>query len=501
MSEGGTYQRILRSSALMGGAQAINYLVGLVRVKLVALLLGPAGVGVVGLYSSAMAMVGSVTDLGLQRSAVRSIAHANGCQDPAAMMRTVRMLRRLCWATGFLGWLAAAALAVPLSRMMFQNSAHASALAMLGACLLLNAINGGQMALLRGLSRIGDIARIQVTAALVNTVSTIALYAWLREHGIVPVLLVNAAVSLAISWWFVRQIDVPQGRMRWHEALAEAKPMVTLGLALMTSLVLANLLEFYTRSLISKGYGLGAAGIYQAAWSLSGLFAGFVLSAMGTDFYPRLTAVIQDRAAAAREIDQQTEIGLLLALPGLLATLAVSKWIVWALYSAKFAPAADILVWMVLGVFGRVISWPMSYVQLALNTSKWYVATEAGFIAFQGALVALLVPRIGVLGAAYAFFCCYALYFIGMAWVSHRLIGYRHAPGVRKLMLIAAGLIAASFGINRLLMDGPALAVGVLIALVGGMFCLHGLLARLGPEHRLAKMVGRVPVLPRLLGR
>lgn len=500
MSEASTYRRILRSSALMGGSQATNQVLGLIRIKLVAILLGPAGVGIVGLYTSAMAMLASVTDLGLQRSAVRSIAHANGSEDPAAMMRSVRMLRRLCWATGIFGWLVAAALALPLSRMMFQNSDHALALAVLGASLLLNAINGGQVALLRGLSRIGDIARIQVTAGFVNTVSTLVLYAWLRERGIVPVLLMNAAVSLAISAWFVRRIEVPEGRMSWQEALAEARPMLTLGLALMTSLVLANLLEFVTRSLISTQYGLDAAGIYQAAWSMSGMFAGFVLTAMGTDFYPRLTAVIEDRAAAAREIDQQTEIGLLLALPGLLVTLALAKWIVWALYSAKFAPAADLLIWMVLGVFGRVLSWPMSYVQLALNSGKWYVATEAAFIVIQGSLVLLLVPRIGALGAAYAFFACYVLYIFGMSWVSRRLIGYRHSASALRLMWIATVLVAAGFGASRWLAEVPALIVGVLIAMAGSLFCLRGLIGRLGRTHKLSRLAARVPGLFRLMG-
>ena len=113
----------------------------------------------------------------------------------------------------------------------------------------------------------------------------------------------------------------------WPEAVAEAKPIVSLGIALMISTVLSMVLECYTLSLVSRTYGLDAVGIYQAAWSLSGLFAGFVLTAMGTDFYPRLSAVIDDRVAAIREINEQTEIGVLLALPGLLGTLALAKWL------------------------------------------------------------------------------------------------------------------------------------------------------------------------------
>lgn len=497
MSGKNSYHQILRSSAVMGGSQAINYLVGLLRVKVVAVLLGPAGVGVIGLYTSAGNLIGAVTGLGLQRSSVRAIAGAHG--DRVAVARATRMLRRLCWATGLLGWVASVALAIPLSRMMFQSTAHAWALALLGATLLLGAINGGQLALLRGLRRIDDIARVQIVGALLNTIVTVALYAWLRERGIVPVMLATALVSLAISWWFVRRVEVPVAPMTWSEAVAEAKPMVSLGVAMMASTVLSMLLEFYTRSLVSRIYGVDAVGIYQAAWSLSGMFAGFVLTAMGTDFYPRLTAVIHDRGAAIREINEQTEIGILLALPGLLVTLALAKWMVWALYSAKFAPASEVLVWMSLGVFGRVVSWPLGYVQLALNAGRWYIATESFFIALQAALVAWMVPRFGVLGAAYAFFGCYLSYFFGMSWVTRSLIGFRHSSASLRLIVVATLLMALTMAAGRLLPELPAAIIGSLCALGGGLWCLRGLAHRLGPEHRLIRAFARIPGGARLL--
>lgn len=499
MSGSSSYRQILRSSAVMGGAQAINYLVGLLRVKAVAVLLGPAGVGVIGLYTSASNLVGAVTGLGLQRSAVRAIAIADG--DPVAVARATRMLRRLCWATGVLGWVASVALAIPLSRMMFESSTHAWALAILGGTLLLGAINGGQLALLRGLRRIDDIARVQIVGAVLNTIVTVALYAWLRERGIVPVMLATATVSLLISWWFVRKVEVPDLSMSWSEAVAEARPMVSLGIALMTSTVLSMLLEFYTRSLVNRTLGVDAVGIYQAAWSLSGLFAGFVLTAMGTDFYPRLTAVIHERVAAIREINEQTEVGVLLALPGLLGTLALAKWIVWAMYSAAFAPAAEVLVWMSLGVFGRVVSWPLGYVQLALNVGKWYAATEFFFIALQAALVTWLVPRFGVVGAAYAFLGCYASYFIGMSLLTRRLIGFRHSPAAIRLIVIATLLMVATMAAGHLLPELPGALLGSAFAFAGGLWCLRGLSDRLGADHRLIRAAIRIPGITHVVTR
>lgn len=490
-----SYRQILRSSSIIGGAQAINYLVGLLRVKMVAVLLGPTGVGLIGLYTSATSLLGTITGLGLQGSAVRAIAQAQGKDDPLAVARTIRMLRRLVWATGGLGWLVSIALALPLSHWMFQSTEHAWSLAILGGMVLLTTVSNGQLGVLQGLRRIADIARVQVAAAVLNTAVTIGLYIWLREDGIVPVLLANAAITLLCSWWFARSVEMPAVVLDWSQSLAEAKPLLTLGVAMMWGGVLALVLDLYTRTLITRELGVDAAGIYQAAWSLSGLFAGFVLGAMGTDFYPRLTAVIHDREAAARAVNEQTEIGILLAVPGLLGTLAFAKWVIWMLYSTQFAPAADVLVWMVLGVFGRVLSWPLGYIQLSLGAGRWFMVTEATFLAIYIVLATWLVPRYGVQGAAYAFALCYLLYTVGMAWVGHRLIGFRWSSAVLRMMLASGALLSVALAANQLLPDNLVMALGGVLALVSVIWSLRGLVARLGAAHRLVHLMRRVPGL------
>lgn len=495
-----SYRQILRSSSIIGGAQAINYLVGLLRVKMVAVLLGPTGVGLIGLYTSATSLLGTITGLGLQGSAVRAIAQAQGKDDPLAVARTIRMLRRLVWATGGLGWLVSIALALPLSHWMFQSTEHAWSLAILGGMLLLTTVSNGQLGVLQGLRRIADIARVQVAAAVLNTAVTIGLYIWLREDGIVPVLLANAAITLLCSWWFARSVEMPAVVLDWSQSLAEAKPLLTLGVAMMWGGVLALVLDLYTRTLITRELGVDAAGIYQAAWSLSGLFAGFVLGAMGSDFYPRLTAVIHDRETAIRAINEQIEIGILLAVPGLLVILAFAKWVVWALYSIKFAPAVDVLVWMVLGVFGRVLSWPLGYILLAAGNVRWLLVSEGLFLALQAALATWLVPHHGVIGAAYAFAVCYGLYVAGMAWVGHRMIGFRWSSAVLRMMLASGVLMGLALAANRLLPDIPAVVLGSALALVGVGWSLRGLVARLGAAHQLIHLMRRVPGMRLVVG-
>lgn len=77
---------------------------------------------------------------------------------------------------------------------------------------------------------------------------------------------------------------------------------------------------------------------------------------MGTDFYPRLTAVAEDNAQCNRLVNEQTEVGLLLAGPGILATLALAPLVLVIFYSSRFVAAVGVLRWICLGTLLQVVT-------------------------------------------------------------------------------------------------------------------------------------------------
>ena len=96
-------------------------LIGIIKSKFIAVLLGPAGMGIQGLYQSTLDVIKSLTALGLEQSAVRDISEANGCKDAHRIGRTVATVRRLVWMTGTLGLVATLILSPLLSQWTFGN--------------------------------------------------------------------------------------------------------------------------------------------------------------------------------------------------------------------------------------------------------------------------------------------------------------------------------------------------------------------------------------------
>lgn len=488
-----TYGQIFKSTSVIGGAAGINLLLGMVRMKFAAVLIGPIGVGLVGTYQAIQGMLGTVAGLGIQQSAVRDIAAAVGKGDDEAIGRAILSLRRICWFTGIIGMISMIALAEPLSQYTFETAEYALDIALLGPIIFFANIQGGQAALLQGMRRIGDIARLNVIGAAVGTVVTVALYSWLGIRGIIPSFVLIALVQLIATWYFARRVLVLKVELSWKESFSTANSMIRLGLVFMWNGLMVALVAYLTRSWITQELGLMAVGIFTAAFSLSGMFINFVLGAMGADYYPRLTKLSNDHAAMRQLVNEQTEIGLLLAMPGLLATLTLAPWIIRAFFTSEFLPAVDLLQWFILGCLGRVVSWPIGFVMLALAKSRWLFVCETMISVLHIFMIWIGLAAVGVEGVAIAFFVLYIFHTVAVFSIARYLIRFSWASETLNLFYIYFPCVGLAFLLGRIFPLPLATVFGVLITAMVSLLCLRGLVQRLGRDNKMVRVSFRIP--------
>ena len=493
-TDGDSYATIVKSSSIIGGSAAINMVIGMASAKAGAVFLGPDGVGLLKIYGSSLALVRTFSGLGIGTSGVREIADAIGSKEPDRIGRMVQILRKMCWLTGLFGWLIAAIFAYPLSVWAFNSPEFAVPLAILGVTMLLGAISGGQVAFLQGSRRIADMAKINVYSAIASTAISICLYWQLGMKGIVPALALGAVVTLLISWLYARKVPVPgHAQVSWIAAIKDSKRLVSLGIAFMWSALLVSIVGLITNALIVRNLGMEANGYYGAAWALSGMFANFILGAMGADFCPRLTAVQNNHPMVCKLVNEQTEIGILLALPGLIATLFFAPLAITLFYTKEFLVAAELLPWLVLGVFGKITSWPMGFVLIAKGASKWFAGTETIFNLFYLGLLTAGLFLFGLHGLAASFFVLYIAYNLFMYFVSRRMIQFSWSRSVWRLLGVSSLLIFAGFALSFFLSETQNYIAGTCCLIIGTLFSFRGLALRLGRNHRLIDPILKIP--------
>ena len=471
-----SYGQILKSSALIGGSSVVNILIGIVRTKAMALLLGPEGFGLMGVYGSIANLAQSIAGMGINSSGVRQIAEAVGSGETERIARTAVVLRRTSVVLGILGAVLLVVFSSQISTVTFGDDQHVAAVALLSVAVFFSLVSGGQGALIQGMQRIADLAKMGILGSFFGLLISIPLVYFLRERGVVPSLIGIAAMTIITSWWFSRKVQIRPPAMTTSQVRHEAASLLKLGFAFMASGFLTLGAAYAIRTMVLRMVGLEAAGYYQAAWTLGGLYVGFILQAMGADFYPRLTAVAKDDVACNRMVNEQAQISLLLAGPGVIATLTFASVVITLFYSAKFGPAVEVLRWICLGTALQVITWPMGYIIVAKGAQKIFFWAELAWAVVNVGFSWICVSSFGLNGAGIAFFASYVFHWLLIYPIVHRLSGFRWSVANSKTGLLILSLIAAVFCGFYVLPFYLATGIGSLAVILSGVYSTRILL-------------------------
>jgi O-antigen/teichoic acid export membrane protein len=502
----GSHAQILRSSTLIGGASILNILIGLVRTKVLAMLLGPAGVGLMGLLQSLLAAASSAASLGIGTAGTRQIAEASSRDDPRAISHA---RQALLWATGvlaILGGLCIWLLRDVLADKVLDSPAHASDVGWLAIGVALTVAAGSQTALLNGLRRVADLAAISVGGAVLSTVLGIAAVLSFGSGGLALFVISAPIASFCLGHWFVHRLrrDGLESAHLWM-LRREWSSLAKLGFAFMISGLVGSGGQLAVRSLVQSNLGAVSLGHFQAAWTISMTYVGFVLAAMGTDFYPRLTACIGDATAANRLMNEQTEVALLLAGPIILLTLGLAPFVIQFLYTKEFVEAATILRWQVLGDVLKIASWPLGFAILAKGDGKTFMGVEAFAMAVYTLFTWAALPIWGIQATGIGFAAMY-LGLLGLNyWLANRRTEFQWENHVLLLLALVLAL-GATVSLLGLVSDWLAGSVGVIASLGLGLVAVSRLSALVNPEGWLARTLrpihsATLAVLHRVTGR
>lgn len=478
-----SYGDILKSSVLVGGSQFLNIGIGIVRTKAMAVLLGPSGFGLFGLYNSVTELTQAIAGLGVNSSGVRQIAESVGTRDQLQIARTAAVLRRI---SVFLGALGAAFLLVfsrQVSALTFGSTKQTAAVCLLSVAVLFKLISAGQAALIQGTRRIADLAKMSVLGALFGVCTSIPLVYFLRDDGVVPSLVSVAAVTILTSWWYSRKIATEKVSVTFLQLRQEAWALLKLGSVFMASGFMTMGVAYFVRITVLHDIGFTATGLYQSAWSLGGFYVGIILQAMGADFYPRLTANINDSGEANRLVNEQTLIGLLVAGPGVLATLSFAPLVIMMFYSAKFGAAVSVLRWICLGAMLQVVTWPMGFISVAKGRQGLFFFSEFAWTVVAVCLALFCIRRFGLNGAGIAFFGSYIFHAILTYPIAHHLTEFRWSKENYRIGSIFFVIIAAVFCGFYVLSTGWAIGLGVFAAVASGLYSIRMILRLIPADH------------------
>jgi O-antigen/teichoic acid export membrane protein len=470
----GSYRHILKYTGIFGGVQGLNVLIGLVRTKLVAILLGPSGMGLASLFNTTVGFVSQATNLGLPISAVRQMSELYDRGDQEAINHFVKVIRGWSLLTALVGMLVCVAIGPFLSQTTFAWGDHSLHFMLLSPAVGMMAITGGETAILKGMRKLGSIAIIQVLAVVAALAISVPVYYVFGESGIVPVIVMMAFATMVLT--LKQSLKLIPLRLRGAKGmLGEGMEMVRLGVAFTLAAVIGTASEMLIRSYLNVTGDLDVLGLYNAGYMLTITYAGMVFSAMEADYYPRLSAVQHDIEATNETVNRQMKVSLLLISPMLAALIIALPLLVPMLFSGKFLPVVGMAQVAALAMYMKVLTLPVAYITLARGYSLSYLFLESCYFVVFVVLIIVGYQYWGLFGTGLAITLAHVFEYVLVNGYAYKKYGYRSSATVYgyAIVQVALGLLAY---ILTLVADGYLYwSIGALIVILSGLLSLKAL--------------------------
>ena len=483
-----SYRQIMKATSLFGGVQIFIILISIVRSKVIAVLLGPAGMGILGLLTSTIGVINSLTNFGLGTSAVKDIAAANSTENTQQISTIITVFRRLVWITGILGTVVTLILSRWLSQIAFGNKDYTLAFIWISLTLLFTQLSSGQLVILQGMRKLKYLAKANLLGSMLGLFVTVPFYYYMGVDGIVPGIIGTACVTFLFAWIYSRKITIEPVNISLPQTIHEGKSMLQMGFMISLSGLLTVGASYVVRIFISRTGGVEQVGLYSAGFAIINTYVGLIFTAMGTDYYPRLSAVAHDNKLAKQIINQQAEIAILILAPILMVFFTFINWVVILLYSKQFIAVNGMIYWAALGMFFKAASWSIGFIFLAKGSGKFFFWNELIANIYLLGLNLIGYQLMGLTGLGLSFAASYLLYLIQVYFVSKIKFGFTFDPAFLKIFLIQFGLAMAGFLVIKFMIQPYTYLIGIVFIIASAWFSILELDKRLGLKHILIDM-------------
>jgi len=453
----------LKSTSIFGGVQLINIVLGIIRNKLTAIILGSVGIGLISLYQSVIDLTKSVSTLGIETSGIREIAQS--AQNKEDLSITISVIRRWILLFAIIGTLLCILFSSYISQWIFDSKEYTLSIAILSFSIFFSTLAAGEVIILQGMEKIAFIAKATVLFNIVSLIVAISLYWLWGNNAIITVFIISSIISFVFYAYYRKRLDIRTQNVTSSILISKGKSMLKIGFYIVIATIQTELTLLIIKGFIINRTGIESMGFVQATRTISSVYFAIILGAMSIDFFPRLSAFINNRGKVRKLINEQIHILLLLSTPITIILIIGSRIALRYLYTSEFMVVADLLHWQLLGVFFKIISWGFGLALLARGKGTLFLLTDTAFnILYIGGCY-LLFSQYGINSVGISFFIAYVFYLIATYIILYLSMNFRWSKRNLKTILFSIIMIVCVFVIAQL-KSNYLYAIGIPICLV-----------------------------------
>ena len=366
---------LLKNTFILSVVQIINIVIKVLQNKVAAICLGTAGMGVLGIFNNTIHLLTTGCGLGIPQSAVRDIAAAEGSGDDERVNRIYAITTRIVLFTGLFGLITTIILSGFFSNRLFGDKTYTLSFIILSSVVFLQILSEGYLAKLKGKQKFVDLAKCTITGAVIGLIITVPVYWWLKESGIILALILIAVAQFIYVNLFVKKYKSARIRIPLRELFRESSPMIKMGISLMIVSFVGIGFNLIVAAIIRQGSSINDVGIYNAGATILTSYFGVLITAMSTDFYPRVSRVYDNDQELKVLVNRQCLLCLSLFFPIVVLFVFAAPFFISFLYTNEFISATEYTDYAMLGTLLLICSNFLGIILLAKQKSTIFLSS------------------------------------------------------------------------------------------------------------------------------
>lgn len=410
MAEGG----ILKVFSFTALSTLVKMLTGLISVKVVAIIIGPAGIALLGQLNNFTTIIMTVASGGISNGITKYIAEYRDSEEKVKILLSTGIRIIIC--CSFICGLLLISFHSFLSRFLMQSPDYGYVFFIFGMTVFLYALNLMINSILNGYKEFKKYITINIIGSIVGLLFSLALVFILGLKGALISAVTFQSVIFFISLWLIRKYSWVKP-MYFKEKFDKAIAKKYFHYTIMTFVTAATL---PVSQLLLRGYVISEISSVEAGWweamnRISNMYLLVITSSLSVYYLPRLSE-LQKRSEIKEEIYKAYKLIIPMLLVGFTFIYLFRFFIIRILFTTEFLPMSDLFIWQLIGDFFKISSWLLAFLMVAKSRTTIFVSTEFLFSALFISLGFLFIKLNGVVGITQAYMINYIIYLFLMVF-------------------------------------------------------------------------------------
>ena len=411
---------LVKVSFLNAIATVIRMLTGFVSVKVVAAIIGPVGVALLGQLNNFTQILLSISNGGINAGITKYTAeYSNSEKDYVLYLGTG------FWITVVLSIATSLVLFIGagyFSLNILHDIKYKSVFYVFGGTLLLYALNALLTSVINGFKEYRKYVIANIVGSITGLLFSVVLAI---QYGVYGALIATVTFQ-SIVFFITLGIIARSPWFKWRQFLIKFNKAVALKLGHYSLMALVSAItipagQIIVRSFIINDRSITDAGLWEGINRISGMYLMVITASLGVYFLPKLSELKTNQ-----ELQNEVFSVYKLVIPFLILTTFIiyvfRVFIIHLLFTEEFTGMQNLFAYQLLGDILKILGWVLGYLLLAKAMTKIYIIMELVNFVLLILFSYFLVKSYGSVGATLAFAIVYLIYLLVLCYVFRNLL-------------------------------------------------------------------------------